>query len=557
MKHRAIQRLFTVMIAIVLVVTGVSTVHAENPSRETVLKNLVKNKNMKARILWYDLSANLEKLNTPEKVADIVAKTANANFNTIVLDVKNPSGFVAYPSEHSPHLSTSANPRYSNYPEGYDLIEEVLKEAKKYNLEVHLSMNTFSAGNVPYNEGPSIENPEWQTVVYDVNRVLKDSEGNHSVIDGFNKTRESNQLIIYTPDKHETSPANRWGIDIVVEDDTVVEIVDRVIIGEREVHIPENGYVISGHGNSRVWLLEHIEAGEQVDISQVETDLKPISETNATEVFMNPIHPEVQQFNWDIIRELVQNYDIDGITLDRGRYNNVYTDFSDLSRQKFEEEIGQQVANWPEDIFRVEYDGNEKVNVPGPLYKEWIKWRAGNIHDFFEQTREYVKDWDDEVLFNTYVGSWHPLYYSEGVNWGSKRYQPDYDWVAEDYHETGYAGHLDFLMTGLYYGDVTIGESDQKGLPYWYSVEGAADLSMEVSNYDTFTYGSLFLLQYQNRPEDFVRAIEMTERKMHGIMLFDLIYIEDYDWWPLIGEAFDKKTKSPHTVPGLLKKLQK
>ncbi|WP_200412037.1 hypothetical protein, partial [Virgibacillus salexigens] len=75
---------------------------ATDKGREQVLSNLVKNKNMKGRVLWYDLSANIHNLNTPEKVSEVVQKTANANIDTIVLDVKNYTGFVGYNSEIAP-----------------------------------------------------------------------------------------------------------------------------------------------------------------------------------------------------------------------------------------------------------------------------------------------------------------------------------------------------------------------------------------------------------------------------------------------------------------------
>ncbi|MFC4557850.1 alpha amylase family protein [Virgibacillus kekensis] len=555
MRKKSMIKFFSAMIVTMVVLFTSIPTYADNGSTEDTVKDLVQNKNMKSRILWYDLSANLENLDTPEEVADIVAKTADANINGIVLDVKNRSGFVPYQSEYAPHLSESKNPKYNWYPEDYDLIETVLNEAKKYDIEVHLNINTFSAGDTIYNEGPAIDNPDWQTIVYDVNRVVTEAEGNTHAIDGFDQTRRSGTLIVYTPENNDLTPTNRWGIEVVVENGVVTDIVDRVVIGGEGPPVPENGYVLSGHGEARQWLLENVEVGEQIDISSVETDLKPVSETAGPAAFMNPINPEVQQYTWNVIEELVTNYDIDGLTLDRARYNNIYTDFSDLSREKFEEAIGQEVTNWPEDIYTVTFKGNEKVINPGPFYKQWIKWRAQNIHDYFGATKEFIRDLDSDVLFNTYVGSWYPLYYSEGVNWGSKDYFPEYDWTADNYNETGYANHLDFLMTGLYYGDVTVEELEGK-LPSWYSVEGAADLSMEATQYDTFVYGSLFLLQYQDRPEAFKRAIRMTEEKMHGIMLFDLVYIEMYDWWPLLEEVFDNKTKSPHQNPGLLKQIR-
>ncbi|MFD2044537.1 alpha amylase family protein [Ornithinibacillus salinisoli] len=552
MNKKKIISFFSAMIVTMVVLLTSIPVHAADGSN---VENIIKNKNMKARILWYDLSANLDSLDTPEKVADIVSKTAQANINTIILDVKNRSGFVPYPSEFSPHLSESLNPKYNWYPQDYDLVETVIEEAKKYDIEVHLNINVFSAGDIVYQEGPAIDNPDWQTIVYDVNRIVTEEDGETHPIHGFDQSRGTDQLVVYTPENNDVTPTNRWGIEVVVEDGTIVDIVDQAIIGDREVPVPDNGYVLSGHGKARQWILDNVQVGEQLDIASVETDLKPVSETAGPAAFMNPINPDVREYTWNVIEELVENYDIDGITLDRARYNNIYTDFSELSREKFEESIGQELTNWPEDIFTVEFNGDEKEILPGPFYQEWIKWRAQNIHDYFEETKEIMHNLDSDVLFNTYVGSWHPLYYSEGVNWGSKDYHPDYDWAADDYNETGYADHLDFLMTGLYYGDVTIDELEGR-LPYWYSVEGAADLSMEVTDYDTFVYGSLYLLQYQDRPEDFKRAIRMTEEKMHGIMLFDLVYIEMYDWWPLLEEVFDKKTKAPHSIPGFLKQLR-
>src|SRR5690606_9487812 len=99
---------------------------------------------------------------------------------------------------------------------------------------------------------------------------------------------------------------------------------------------------------------------------------------------------------------------------------------------------------------------------------------------------------------------------SEGVNWASKTYQPDYDWASPDYHKTGYAEMLDFLMTGNYFSEVTREEAEEKGNPDWYSVEGSADIAMDVVNEATFVYGSLYLLQYKDRPDQFKRALEMA-----------------------------------------------
>ncbi len=182
--------------------------------------------------------------------------------------------------------------------------------------------------------------------------------------------------------------------------------------------------------------------------------------------------------------------------------------------------------------------------------------RAHNIQSFFKKAEEFVHSIDDDLLFTTYVGSWYPLYYSEGVNWASRTYQGDYDWASENYHTTGYAETLDFIMTGNYYPEVTVEESDALGLPYWYSVEGSADLAMEAINYATFNYGSLYLNQYSGNPEQFRKAIRAVENNTHGIMLFDLVYLEQFGWWDILEEEFSRDTKAPHQNPGFLKMVR-
>jgi len=53
---------------------------------------------------------------------------------------------------------------------------------------------------------------------------------------------------------------------------------------------------------------------------------------------MNPANPEVQQYQKDILKEFALKYKkIDGIILDRMRFDNITSDFSDLSRKLFEE----------------------------------------------------------------------------------------------------------------------------------------------------------------------------------------------------------------------------
>ncbi|WP_053436092.1 alpha amylase family protein [Sporosarcina globispora] len=548
----------SILFTAVLIVSLATPIYAaSDKGLEQTLANLVENDKMKGRVLWYDLSANIYNLDTPEEVADIVAKTANANIDTIVLDVKNYTGFVGYNSEIAPHMSTATSiPKYGDFPEGYDLLEVVIAEADKHGLEVLVNVNSFSEGQNTYKAGPAFEHPEWQAQFYTAVRIAEAANGETLAIKKVNAERGSNELALYTPDQYDVSPSNRWGVEVQIADGVITKIEDRSTTGAQALEVPDNGAVLSAHGTARTWVLENLEVGETVQYDQTEAKIIPASEYPSSSVFVNPIREDVREYELSIIEEIISNYDVDGIVLDRARYANEHADFSDLSRQKFEEYIGAPVANWPEDIYEIQFDGSEQNIEEGPLYKDWIEFRAHNIQSYFKQVENLVHSHNEDLIFTTYVGSWYPLYYNEGVNWASQTHQPEYDWASEDYHKTGYAEYLDFLMTGNYYYDVTVEESDAKGLPYWYSVEGSAQLAMDVVNYATPLYGSLYLFQYQGDPEQFRKAIRAVEDNTHGIMLFDLVYLEQYDWWHIVEEEFEKDTKAPHHIPGILKMVR-
>lgn len=521
--------------------------------RERVLSNFIGHPRHSGRVLWYDLTANLERLNSSEKVEDIVGKTAEAGFDTIVLDVANTTGFVAYSSEIAPHVSEAE--RYSDveFPAEYDLLAEVLPAAHSRGLQVHVNINAFALGVTANEEGPAFEHPEWQSVFYEGQRLATVNGASYPIA-GTNIERSTDQLVRYTPDSYDASPASRWGVEVALIDGVVDEVRDRRVDDSPPLAVPENGIVLSGHGAARDWLIEHAAVEVEVDTSRTQTRLVPASEHAAqTATFVNPILGEVQDYAQSILLELVENYDVDGIVLDRARYASEYADFSDESREAFEGRIGHRIANWPEDVFEIVFTEASQDIKHGPLFEEWIEFRASVIRDFVEEAGSVVRESDPSVLYSTYAGAWYPLYWQEGVNWGSRDYQPDYDWASPDYGSTGYAESLDYFMAGTYFGDVTREDASESGQPEtWYSVEGSAELAIEATDFVTFVYGSLFVQQYEDDEERFRRAMEMAMERTHGLMIFDLIYLEQYDWWSVVADVLDGPGKSPHTNPGFL-----
>jgi uncharacterized lipoprotein YddW (UPF0748 family) len=131
--------------------------------------------------------------------------------------------------------------------------------------------------------------------------------------------------------------------------------------------------------------------------------------------FLNPANDEVVDYLLGILEDLAA-YDVKGIILDRCRYDDyeLQSDFSEVSRRKFEEYIGKPVANWPDDVFA---PGADKLGNPiTSMQKSWMEFRAKNIHDFMEKASEKVHAVNPDVRFGAYVGAWYSSYYYSGVS---------------------------------------------------------------------------------------------------------------------------------------------
>ena len=252
-------------------------------------------------------------------------------------------------------------------------------------------------------------------------------------------------------------------------------------------------------------------------------------------IFVNPIGP-AREYELKIMREIASKYEIDGIILDRMRYPNLHADFSDTSRNAFEAWLGQGTIIWPDGVFLIE---DPKLPPrPGRYYKQWLEWRAQNIKDFVQEAVGLIRSIKPSLTIGNYVGSWYESYYDVGVNWGSQSFHAGYDWMTAGYHETGLAELFDYLCTGCYYPIPTIAEARTAGRSEGATVEAAARLSCDVVQGASPVYASLYLKDYAGNPEGFRKAVRTAMDNSQGVMLFDLVYLEEYGWWPLIEEEF-------------------
>lgn len=90
-------------------------------------------------------------------------------------------------------------------------------------------------------------------------------------------------------------------------------------------------------------------------------------------VWLNPLHPEVQQFILDLIVEVVEKYDVAGIQLD----------------DHFGLPVELGYDPYTVRLYQQEHQG--KSPPTNPKDSEWIRWRADKITDFMQRVFQAVK----------------------------------------------------------------------------------------------------------------------------------------------------------------------
>ena len=504
---------------------------------------------LQGRLLWADADANLEYLASREGVQDLVRHCKRANINTLIVDVKPLTGHVLYNSAIAPRPPVW---RGREYPKEYDLLAAVTEEAHKAGLKVCAAVNVFSEGSQELRKGPAYDHPDWQAITYQADRWVEAGPGNSYPIGAVNKAPLPGRLGLAVPSaKVQVPPGAFW--TVISEDGRVL----RQGAGADQQPIVNDGeYLLFAEGTAGDWLKSAAASGGRLALV-ARPSLVPVSAAEAEHlaVFVNPINPDARAYELSILKEIASKYDVDGIVLDRMRYPNIYADFSDLSRARFEEWLGKPVEKWPEDILALD-PLPDRPYRRGPLFNEWLEWRARQIRDFFSDAVRTVKSVRPDMLVGVYVGSWYADYYDVGVNWGSPNNPVPFDWATKNYGKTGYADLADFICTGAYYGVAWREEAAEAGRSEGGTVEAAGQVSNRVIADDTFTYASLYLLEFANNPDGFRKGIQACLETTQGVMLFDLVYLRQYDWWGILEQMFEKPATAPHDVPGLRSKIR-
>ncbi len=506
-------------------------------------------RSLQARILWIDATANIERYNTEDKIVALVKQIHDVGFNTVVFDVKPISGQVVYPSKLAPKLLTW---RGQDLPPEFDPLAVMVREAKKDGLSFFASLNAFSEGHRMFSVGPGYAKPDQQTILYEPKPLVRNHEGKTFPVSTITDKLTPDSICLFTDQSKLPGPlSDGFAISI----DGSGRVVDGYEQGGsgKVPSVPKGGEVLFGVGPAAEFLRQTATPGNPIAFD-TEASYVPMAQSTTTQIplMMNPNDPVERKYVLDISHELVQNYAIDGFIYDdRFRYAGINADFSPVTRELFEQEVGKKL-NWPDDVFKFTINQNLVKGIqPGRYYDAWFAWRAQRLKDFIGQIRHEARVIRPSTQVGLYVGSWYGDYPALGNNYASSNVEAGFWFLTPAYQKTGLASSVDFLIAGCYYPTATIYDAMGKGQGIGYTIEASGSLVNRLVCDQTWTYAGISLSDYAGRPDGLQNALQAACASTQGVMVFDLSHnIEPM--WPVFERSFKQPRVPPHARPNVL-----
>ena len=258
--------------------------------------------------------------------------------------------------------------------------------------------------------------------------------------------------------------------------------------------------------------------------------------------FLDPVNPDVQEFLLTMLGELAAYDGLDGIIMDRCRYDDYALDagYTEAARLQFGHFLGREPERWP--VF------SEPGHIfldkdPDELEVQWLTFRCRTIHDFVARCAQKVHSVREDLPLGVYVGAWFSEYYRSGVNWTSPSYplaqeEETYRWATPEYQATGFANLVDFMLLGTYCSADHIHGDTEK------TIEGFARLGRKRLCGDVPFYAGPDLgnepgFRDGDKGNLMPEILRVLDTESDGAFFFDLCYVRAFNYW----DAFRQTVK--------------
>ena len=250
--------------------------------------------------------------------------------------------------------------------------------------------------------------------------------------------------------------------------------------------------------------------------------------------FLDPANAEVQDFLLTMLGELASYQGLDGIVMDRCRYDDYAMDagYTETAREQFAAYIGREPERWP--VF-TEPGHIFLDKTPDALETEWLTFRCRVIHDFVVRCVDKVHSVRKDLPLGIYVGAWFSEYYRSGVNWTSPKYdlakeEPTFAWATPTYQATGFADLVDFMLLGTYCPAANVHGDTEKTME-GYARLGRKRLCGDVPFYAGPDIGNEKGFEKGGQAALLPEIEKTIQAEADGFFLFDLCHIRAFDYW--------------------------
>lgn len=259
--------------------------------------------------------------------------------------------------------------------------------------------------------------------------------------------------------------------------------------------------------------------------------------------FFNPVNENVQNYLIDMLEDLAAYKNLDGIILDRCRFDDLDSDFSPYTKKKFEEYLGYSIPNFPNDVMTAGTTaGSLPASLP-PYFKQWLEFRVKTIHDFMEKARIRVKTTNKDIQFGVYVGGWYGSYYGVGVNWASPKFNTSSAypaWATPKYQTYGYADHMDIILIGAYAGPTRVYGSNE------WTIQGFCSKAVDKIKGDAIVVGGPDIGNGEWATSSdavinqaITQSVDAAINACDGYFLFDMIHLKKKNQWEYVKKGID------------------
>jgi hypothetical protein len=123
----------------------------------------------------------------------------------------------------------------------------------------------------------------------------------------------------------------------------------------------------------------------------------------------------------DKVREIVREYEFDGIHFDEVGFSRPWQSLCDRCRQRFSADTGLAVPDWPNDVIRVAKATPAAIHDlaawRGEHFDAFIRWRCGRVTDYLRRLCDAARSVRPLVVsYAAMAEQWaDPLYYGEDL----------------------------------------------------------------------------------------------------------------------------------------------